>query len=207
MGATQSERAAFARETIREEYFQLAVGTRGLLQTHERILVAGATLLTGVAGVAVSKNAYGLLLALPLMIGVLSLFAMRSMVEILALGGYRKAIEDSIEAATGAPTVLWERSIVPTFNATIAVRAMHGLYAGGYLASLVGAAFVLGAIKATVLGCVGYAVGALVLSSVLFMSLVAVSEAADRAYHVANETMRGLRDMYCINPGASSASD
>lgn len=163
--------------------------------------MAGATLLTGVTGVAIAEDVDGLLLALPLMVGVLALFAMRSMVEILALGGYRKAIEDSIAATTGAPIVLWERSIVPTFNSSIAVRAMHGLYATGYTCGLVGAAFVLNSIDATPLGYIGYAVATLILTVVLVASLLAVSRAADRAYEVASNGLAALRHLYAASSG------
>jgi hypothetical protein len=188
--------AAFARETVRQEYFALADGTRGLLQTHERILVAGATLLSGVAGIALAKHTYGLLLALPLMVAAVCLFAMRSMVEILALGAYRRAIEDFITTATGAPTVLWESTIVPTFNNTTAVRAMHALYGAGYVVGLGGSVFVLRTIDADLTGYIAYGIGALVISIALVWSIIAVSKVHDRAYAAASQGLSRASKLY-----------
>jgi hypothetical protein len=198
--------AAFARETTREEYFQLATGTRGLLQTHERILVAGGTLLATITGLAVAQHAYAVLLALPLIIGVLSLFAMRSMVEILALGAYRRAMEDAIAATTGVPTVMWETTIVPTFNTTYAVRGMHAVYAVGYVAGLIGAGFVLRAVHATVLGYLGYGALAFCLSTVLALSVMAVSHVDTRAYAAASAGLARLRELYKAPQAHSDSS-
>lgn len=190
----------FIRTIIREEYFDLASATRSTLLTHERILIGGATLVSTTTAVAISQHVYLLLVALPLVIGALVLFALRSLVEILAMGGYRAAIEDTLTSALGTQVVIWERVIVPTFIRTIAVRSLHALYAAGFAASLIGAYVVMPQVKASQPAYVGLAVGEACLTAVVLASVYIAAGAWRRAYSAAGSALIDLQRVLSASP-------
>lgn len=152
---------------LREEAQGVAAAIRQLDQTSQHVIAlavaAGALLVPSAARV----NSDFLLMALPLVLVGVAAYALNAYSQVLALGGYRRWLEESINRELGVLTLQWELHLAP---------GLHRIGSSTVLWSLLvlftlGSAFFGAVLAWSELGTVGGAVYGLSVS-ILLLALV-----------------------------------
>jgi hypothetical protein len=195
----------FARETLQKEYLAVSDAVRALLASSDGILIGSLTLLGALTAVAVSYKAYNVLIAVPFLVACFILFALRKTSELLAMGGYREAIEMTLARLTGGETVIWESKLrdevvgvggAALWTGGAAVRALHVFYALAYGASWVPAFVIASKLRRDTLALALLAIGFVLVTGLLLLA----GDAARRKYSlVASRADAILKDAWPEN--------
>ena len=78
------------------------------------ILGPTTALLALAASVAISGGRAYLLMALPFVLSVIITYLQYLYSDLMAMGGYKRALEEEIERRTGFPIIQWESRVVPS---------------------------------------------------------------------------------------------
>ena len=104
MPATDEQLVAWLIEEARSVGEQI---TQTFLSS-ERVLATGVAVLSLGAGFAVAREKSYLLMGFPILASVIAAYAAFMSAELMALGGYRAALERKIHLLAGRPVSIWE---------------------------------------------------------------------------------------------------
>jgi hypothetical protein len=92
------------------------LGTRiaELNTSGERLLGPTTALLALAASVAISGGRAYLLMGLPFVLSVIITYLQYLYSDLMAMGGYKRALEEEIERRIGFPVIQWESRVVPS---------------------------------------------------------------------------------------------
>jgi hypothetical protein len=92
------------------------LGTRiaELNTSGERLAGPTIALLALAASVAISGGRAYLLMGLPFVLSVIITYLQYLYSDLMAMGGYKRALEEEIERRTGFPVIQWESHVVPS---------------------------------------------------------------------------------------------
>ena len=80
----------------------------------ERLLGPTTALLALAASVAISGGRAYLLMGLPFVLSIIITYLQYLNSDLMAMGGYKRALEEEIERRTGFPIIQWESRVVPS---------------------------------------------------------------------------------------------
>jgi hypothetical protein len=80
----------------------------------ERLLGTTTALLALAASVAISGGRAYLLMSLPFVLSVIITYMQYLHSDLMAMGGYKRALEEELERRTGFPIIQWESRVVPS---------------------------------------------------------------------------------------------
>lgn len=127
-----------------------------MLLAEDRMITFGAAVITVSSNVALARGAGHLLMALPLLVGLLVAYNSHVKAELYALGGYKAGIEEEITRRVGSPIVFWESQVACRHRHHTRSKAILT----GYLALLWSLSIVISvfeAVQTTMPGHWGYA--------------------------------------------------
>lgn len=137
---------SFAKDTLQKEYFALSDAIGQLLRSNTDILFGSVTILAATSALAVTYRVYLALIAVPFLVGAFCLVGLRRLAEMLAMGGYRWAIEEILSGFAGGQTVIWETDLRATLigqRTRYLGFSLFLIYISAFMSSSIAAGFVM----------------------------------------------------------------
>lgn len=175
---------------LTKESEHVATTIRQLEQSGQRIIALAVTVLGLGLMYGVKEGVAEILLVLPLVLFGIASYAVHTYTEVVALGGYRRYLEEMLNSIAGAPSLRWESAISHQRHGTAAQFFLYSVYILiiiiSVAVSLHTAVKLHGVWLAVPLGIV-----ALVYGAGLLVSVRAMFKAFDRAYEAATAGEKG----------------
>jgi hypothetical protein len=118
----------FAGQVLLKEYERLCTDIRSIESANEKILGLGFTLIGLGATAGIAQEVAPIFFVLPIAVVGIIAYAAVSYLCIFSMGGYKRHLEDLLNAQAGETLLVWERLVRLRERSSVNGHALRGIY-------------------------------------------------------------------------------